>query len=171
MKKLFSLILTLLLLAGCYSVPKYNNKVTLYYPASDASRQLITELPCEGSGKNAEEILSEYFSRQDDPSIFHFPAGVAVSSLKLKESHATLLLTDQFAELTGIQLTKACICITKTVAGLTGVSTVTIGCQSELIDGEQSITFSESSILWVDEGMSSAPSSQSTTPTNQEDHT
>ena len=166
MKKLFILIPVMLLLLGCSATSKFQSVVILYYPTADATQQAIMEISCEGEGKDAEDILSVYFAQQDDPSILQFPKGMGISSLKLKEDHATLILTDHFADLSGIHLTRACVCITKTLIGLTGVSTVTIGCQSALIDGEQSITFSDNTIMWVDEGVASTPSALPTNSTN-----
>ncbi len=167
MKRLICMLLAVFLF-GCSAAPSFTEKVTLYYPSADAPDnygQLIVQLPLEGSGKTAEEVLDTYFSKNDNPLIVPFPAGVSISSLKQKENHVTLMLSDEFASLSGIDLTKACICICKTISDLTGVSTVTIGCRSALIDGEQSITFTPDSVLWLDEGFSSLPTDADTQPT------
>ena len=166
MKRLFAAVLVLLL-CGCTASPSFIQKVTLYYPSADTATptQLITQLPVEGNGKTTEELLNIYFSHSGDDFITAFPANVTVSSLKQKETHATLLLSDAFATLSGVALTNACAAISKTVIGLTGVTTVTIGCQSALLDGEQSLTFSEDSFLWKDEGIASQPTEVTQTPT------
>jgi len=155
MKKLIALLLTLILLAGCSVSPRSSGQTVLYYPAQyDPAdpQKLITEVPYKGVGDTAEDILADYFAAVTDPTIVPFPSGVSIHSLKLKEDHATIVLSDQFAQLSGVNLTRSCICITRTVSELTGVSTVTVGCKTELIDGEQAITFSNSDILWIDEG-------------------
>ena len=165
MKRLIAVVL-LLLLCGCAASPSFDSKVTLYYPAAGdaAYGQLLAEYPFEGSGKTAEQVLSAYFSLRDDAVFTPFPANISICSLKLKEDHATLVLSDEFASINGIDLTMACVAITKTVSALTGATTVTIGCNTVQLDGEQSLTFSESSFVWADEGIASLPA-ESTTPT------
>ena len=166
MKRFFTAFLALLL-CGCSASPNFISKQTLYYPSADsaAPTQLMISLPVEGKDKTTEELLKVYFSQPGDGLITPFPADVTVSSLKLKETHATLVLSDAFGALSGIALTNACAAITKTIIGLTGVATVTIGCQSALLDGEQSLTFSEGSFIWIDEGIASQPTEASQIPT------
>ena len=164
--KSFLVLILALMLWGCSAAPSFTQKVTFYYPiVSSDPKQLIAEYPVEGSGKATEELMTEYFAMQDETLIKSFPANVTVSSLKLKEDHATLVLSDEFAVLGGIDLTLACVAITKTVSALTDVTTVTIGCQTALLDGEQSLTFTENSFMWTDAGTPSMPPEESTTPT------
>ena len=79
-----------------------------------------------------------------------FPVGTNLKNLSLENGAATILLSDDFAELSGIDLTLACSCLTLTVMDMTGVESVTIRAEDSLLDGKESITMDASMLILVD---------------------
>ena len=79
-----------------------------------------------------------------------FPVGTALISITVDGVHASLVLSRQFANHNGIDLTLACACLTMTVMDLTGVETVTISADESQLDGKASITMDRSSMILTD---------------------
>jgi len=79
-----------------------------------------------------------------------FPEDSRIISLSQGPSSVSLVLSDAFASLAGIELSIACICLAKTVIHLTGCTAVTIQAESLLLDGEKSITLDNSGVLLYD---------------------
>lgn len=80
-----------------------------------------------------------------------FPVGTRLEEFTLENGAASIVLSDDFGELTGIDLTLACGCLTMTVMDLTGAETVTILTEDTLLDGKESITMDRSNIILIDE--------------------
>jgi len=79
-----------------------------------------------------------------------FPEGSKIITLSQAPGAISLVLSDKFASLTGIDLSIACICLTKTVIQLTGCTVVTIQAESLQLDGKNSITLDDSSAILYD---------------------
>lgn len=81
-----------------------------------------------------------------------FPIGCRVVSCTLKsDTTLTLVVNDNFAALTGMELSVACVCLAKTLSGLTGADTVIIQTQTQLLDGKKSITIRDGAPVLLDE--------------------
>lgn len=80
-----------------------------------------------------------------------FPVGTALIDFDLEDSAATVLLSDHFGTLSGIDLTLACSCLTLTVMDLTGADTVTIMAEDALLDGKESVTIDRSNLFLTDD--------------------
>lgn len=80
-----------------------------------------------------------------------FPVGTALKGFTLEDGVATVLLSDHFGTLSGIDLTLACGCLTLTVMDLTGADTVTIMTKDTLLDGKESITMDRSNLFLTDD--------------------
>lgn len=79
-----------------------------------------------------------------------FPVGTSVLSLKLEPGSADLILTDSFAQLTGMDLTVACASLTLTVHGLTGVETLSITTENRKLEPDGVIVMDLDDILFMD---------------------
>lgn len=164
-----TILAALLLLSGCTSNSQFKEKTALYYPAGQItygnSDDVIRVVYCEGYGRDPVDILSEYLLGPTEAGMADpFPDGTELISLKQKDDHITIVLSDHLATLSGIELTKACVCLARTALGLTGAKTAAISCETQLIDGEQALTISNDSVLWVDCGTDiSGPSAESGT--------
>lgn len=79
-----------------------------------------------------------------------FPRGTRIVSLSQAPGSISLVLSDEFASLTGIELSIACICLAKTVIQLTGCNDVTVQAETLPLDGEKNITLDNSGVLFYD---------------------
>lgn len=79
-----------------------------------------------------------------------YPEDSKIITLSQSPGAITLVLSDAFASLTGIELSIACTCLTQTVIQLTGCTVVTIQAESLPLDGKSSITLNESSAMLYD---------------------
>ena len=79
-----------------------------------------------------------------------YPVGTSVISLETVADSAELILTDSFAQLSGMELTVACACLTLTVHSLTGTETLTITTQNKKLEPDGKIVMKLSDILFMD---------------------
>lgn len=145
----------LFFLSACAVVQDPKTSPQLYYPSANFSyginSEIIQQAADEPTGATIEDILQNYLKGPADPNFTNpFPKGTSLLACTTEESHTTIALSDRFADLTGIELTIACVCLAKTTMALTSASTVTIICESQLLDGDQKITLTNDSILLVD---------------------
>lgn len=128
----------------------YYRNAQLRYGSDDGliSAQITESASFAG---NVLAILNEYLKGPDsDRFSVTFPASTKVLELEFVGSTAYLQMNDSFSRLTGIDLTIACACITKTTIELTGASAVCISAVNESLDGAPSITMDESSLILID---------------------
>ena len=154
MKKLLCILLALCLLPlfGCAQPEDpIENPVFFYYRQKtltyDNENSVITK-ELRDAGRRADDIsyLLEQYLRGPQST---FPRGSRIT-LQVQEDTAVIVVNSNFATLTGIDLTLACACLTLTVCELTGTEHALIQGQDMLLDGNQSIAMSRSSILLLD---------------------
>ena len=163
MKRMICLLLSLSLLLGlpacAHHVDAPKEPVRFYYPRhidhfqySDPDGVITHELrESAGYTERYTYLLNLYLrgpvtQELQDP----FPVGTSVLSLELDPSSAELILTDSFAQLSGMDLTVACACLTLTVHGLTGAETLTITTQNRKLEPDGKIVMKLSDILFMD---------------------
>ncbi len=161
MKKLFCIILIIILMActACQQeTAKPLNIVTVYYRAPEltfgTADGVITPYMLDATGHEGdiEYLLNAYFSNaQADNYANTFPCGTRLVSVSLDALTAKVVLCDEFAELSGLNLTIACASITQTVISLTGCQEVIISAETAQLDGNNFITLSSDSYLLLDE--------------------
>lgn len=76
-----------------------------------------------------------------------FPADTRLLECTRREDVLTLVLDDSFAQLTGMSLTKACVCLAMTCFDLTDVQAVSIRAQSALLENAKSIEITRDSLV------------------------
>ncbi len=81
---------------------------------------------------------------------FTFPSGTTVLRCNVSGDTTFVEVSNEFARLTGIDLTIACTCLTKTVLELTGTDKVTITASDVTLDGNTSITITRDNVLLKD---------------------
>lgn len=159
MKRIFILFLILpLLLAGCNREEiQAEHPITVYYkleqPTHGTADSVIAATVIEGKGHENDYsyLLSRYLKGSDDPLFARtFPRGTTLVSFKLDALTAKIVLGDRFSSLSGMDLTIACVCITRTVMELTGCQEVIIRAQTTKLNGENFITLSADSYLLID---------------------
>ncbi|MBO5892356.1 MAG: hypothetical protein J6Q30_06550 [Oscillospiraceae bacterium] len=105
---------------------------------------IIGSEPREAAGHREDlpYLLELYFrGPQNDALAQPFPDGCNLVSSSTRNSKTiTVVITDSFSTLTGMDLSIACVCLAKTVSGITGYPTVIIRTETKLLDGKRSIT-------------------------------
>lgn len=163
-------IILLLLLAsiptlpGCQQeAPELKDPVTFYYQRQNltynSSDGVIAGETRDADGHAHEPayLLNVYLSGPLSPEfVSPFPSKVRLLALEIQETNAILTLNRRFSELTGLDLTIACACLTMTTISLTGVETVTIQADSAMLDSARQITMDTNCFLLLD-GSTAAP--------------
>ena len=133
------------------------DSVTVYFkrekPVFGTADGMIaaTYLYAEGHKQDHTYLLNKYFRTVPDAGLVSaFPSGLAIISFKLEGLTAKVVLTDCIADLSGMELTIALVCITQTVMSLTGCQEVIISAYSRQLDGQNFITLNRDSYLLLD---------------------
>ena len=162
MRQFLSIFLALMILLTCAACQQESetpeNSVTVYYRASAISYGTAEGVirPCLLDTTNQENdavhLLNAYFSRDlSEEFAATFPQSTRLVSLSLDGLTAKIILCDDFAMLSGLDLSIACACLTKTVISLTGCQEVIISTESAQLDGHNFITLTQDSYLLLDE--------------------
>lgn len=152
------LALALLSLTGCANdTGRFQEPVSFYYVREEftygtADGVIAGEIrEAAGLSGDRRQLLNRYLEGPDSAELISpFPAGVRVVELKAEESRLTVVVSDAFAQLTGLDLTVACACLTKTAIGITGCTVVTIQAETAMLDGSKSVTMDEASLFLLD---------------------
>ena len=156
MKKMTALLLLMaLLLCGCGERnTAFTDTVTFYYPRADiiygSADGVIApeEREASISGNPLEQNLSSYLSGPKAEGLENpFPPGTMLLSLRQEEGELTVVLSDAFFAMDGIELTVACASLAKTCFSLTEATEMTL-CSG---DNEERITINRESFLYFDE--------------------
>ena len=86
-------------------------------------------------GNDLSKILSDYLEGPvEDHSLSPFPAGTRLVDCSREDGALTLVLSEAFAQCTGVELILAGNCIAKTCFSLTDADSVSIQCSHQLRD-------------------------------------
>lgn len=162
MKRIFCLILAislLFLLPGCKDKEEpILEPVNFYYRNAeisfDSSNGLISAQVTESAGYDRKflDIINFYLKGPiQDHYNRTFPTGTQALSLEFIGANAQVVVTNDFARLSGIDLSIACACLSMTVMELTSSSSVTIRAESTTLGGNDSITMGIDNILLFDD--------------------
>lgn len=161
MKKIITalfIILAISLLFGCADTnTQVRTTVNFYYktnPIDHISENGIITIEPRSVRTNALDyqiLLEQYLEgAQSGNCISPFPAGTTLKSFSLNETSVSITLSPHLTMLSNADLTIACICIARTIFDLTGVDSVQISAQNNLINGQPDITITKSSIVMED---------------------
>ncbi len=161
MRKLLCLLLvicSLLSIAGCThtdSVPE--NSIKVYYktekPVYGTEDGLIaaTYLDSAGHENDYLYLLDQYLCVSPGEGFADtFPSGVSLVSFQLEALTAKVVLNSHIAHYSGMDLTVALTCLTRTIMSLTGCQEVIISASDTLLNGESFITLNQDSFLLID---------------------
>ena len=158
MKKLFCFLLIFsLLLCGCAAEEPIENPVYFYY----RTEQLdyfgdtgVIDREAREAGVRKDDyayLLNQYLLGPEGQSFAAtFPRGTGVVTLEKTNERMTIVLNREFAQLTGLDLSLACACLTLTACQLTGAKVVTIYAENALLDGSESVTMDYSRLVLED---------------------
>ena len=164
MKKSISILLclcVLLSLFGCADRAEAPQvPVQFYYPRTiDTIQYTINngafayELrESAGYTDNIPYLLNLYFRGPADATLRNpFPTATSVTELKVYGKYAFLTVSDSFAQLTDMDLTIACACLTLTVAELTQVDTLCLRTNSTPFGNYDQLLLHVSDFLFTDD--------------------
>ena len=166
MKQFLSVLLAgIILLSLCACTPKqetFISPLNLYFlkiqPVDHIHHgsvdSVIGPLQIEGNmiRKNPTLVLEAYFSTPDTES-FRSPFPDHTQLIKWEENGTMLCITlsDELAQMTGIELSLACACLTRTCLELWQYDAVQIRAETQLLDGRPSITMNAENLLLIDD--------------------
>lgn len=162
MRKLLSVFLTfafLLTFSACRQKPEEpQSTVTVYYKAAEISygtaEGVIAPYKLDATDHETDTVflLNTYLSKDvTEGYTSTFPINTRVVSLDLDGLTAKIVLSNEFAKLTTLNLSIACACLTQTVISLTGCQEVIISAENSKLDGNNFITLTRNSYLLLDE--------------------
>lgn len=100
-------------------------------------------------------IVNAYFSGPTSRELESpFPRDMTVTGWKLHDGVFSIDFSEEFAMLSGLDLTIACACITQTFLELTDAEWVVITAGQALLDGEAAVTMSRSNLNLLDDSFS-----------------
>ncbi|MGN0999162.1 MAG: GerMN domain-containing protein [Faecousia sp.] len=161
MKKIaafFLIFAAIVALLGCTPPPnEYEEPVRFYYLRSElhygSSDSVISHelFEAEGHRDDYEYLISQYLKGPTSDALTRtFPRNVSISDFRVEEDQVYLELSSQFSILSGMDLSIACACLTKTITELTGPTTLHISTEGTLLDGAPSITMRLEDVLFLD---------------------
>lgn len=161
MKKSIALLLIFSCVCSLFGCQLYREEpelpVTVYYRRSQmtygTSDGVISSYALEAAGHETDVpfLLQTYLQGPDSADFSPtFPSGTTLRSYNLEGLTAKVVLSDQLATLTGIDLSIACACLSKTLMSLTGCREVIICAEHAQLDNNKYITVSSNSYLMQD---------------------
>lgn len=159
MKRITAFLLCLLLLAGCSnSAPKvpgnfyYKQAETTYGTSDGVIAPEVREI--DGLMSDLDVLLTVYFAGPENKELESpFPKNTTVENWELNGTTLILTLSREFASLSGLDLTVACACITRTMLELTPAQTVVIETKHSPMSANISVTMSAENLLLIDDSM------------------
>jgi hypothetical protein len=160
MKKLFCLLLILCLCApglGCQTgTEKIDAPASFYYRRNEigywSESSVIQKETRDISGleHTPNEIIALYLKGPASDALLQiFPTNTRLLSLDIAEGATTLHISDDLHQLSGIDLSIACVSLAMTTMELTGAETVRIQTDAMFSDGTNTKTFDRNCmILW-----------------------
>ena len=83
-----------------------------------------------------------------------FPHGTSLINVAEESGNITITLSDEIADITGIELILACACLSRTCMELWDFDTVNILAETRSLDGKPMITFDKTNFLLTDDTVS-----------------
>ena len=158
MKRFLCMLLVMMMLLpllGCTD-KKIDEPISFYYQrrsySLDSKDSVIVPEIVDGSRySNISLVLGSYFRGPSDPTLESpFPAGTYLLDTAINDDLLVITLSDNFAILTGIDLSLACCALAKTAMDYSGVNAVQIRAVTALLDGDTSITVHAEDIILYD---------------------
>lgn len=161
MKRFVALLFTILLpilICGCnndHNLPR--TTVNFYYktePLDHISKNGVFTVEIRNARANSDDyqyLLEQYLNGARSANcISPFPAGTTLKSISINDSSASVTLSPHLSMLSGSDLTIACICLARTIFDMTGVQSVQISAQNNLVNSEPYITITTNSFTMND---------------------
>jgi len=158
MKKISLIILAaLLLFSGCASPGKsFERPVKFYYCTNpehyDSADNVIASVIREAKDYASDiELLNDYLKGEDTEGfVSYFPEGTCVEALSIDGATVRLSLSEEFATLSGLELSLAGICLSMTVFAFMDADTAELSVDGYSLDGNEILSIRKSDLLFAD---------------------
>ncbi len=164
MRRNIAMFLIFTLIIGLFGCKGSTDKdlivpVAFYYcndleSKEDFSNIFVKELR-EGDGYQNDKLalLNQYVAGPDSENLTNpFPSDLVVLSVETNRDTTRILLDEQIAKLSGLELTLACTCLSLTLFDLYPCSSVEISANNSLLDGQESILITNDTLIFSDNG-------------------
>ena len=157
-KNIFCLILCVLVLSACNQrAPEFLTPVNFYYCNRAVSYHspagVISSEVREASvfQNDINKFMEAYLQGPASDELYTIiPVNTVLQSSRVQGAVAQLHFSEEFAELSGIKLTTASICLVKSLNEFIGVETIIITAEDSLLDEKESFTISMEDIVTMD---------------------
>lgn len=156
-KKYISIfVVILILISGCSGQGKHMNADFYYSYAEISFASTDQTIGSEHRIINADPlnyhaILTKYLEGPQSSEFANpFPTGTKIVSITVDQQIASIVLSDNFSDLTGIELTLACACLSLTTERITGCAQVQLSAEKALLDSKKSITINTNELSFTD---------------------
>lgn len=132
----------------------YCNDIAADDPSGNAFYNIFVAEVHEGAGytDNLQALLSLYLQGPIDASLVSpFPAELQIISVEEADSKISIVVSNELASLTGLDLTIACACLSMTVMELLPCDSVQISAESALLDKHRAITMTQDLLVLIDD--------------------
>ena len=160
MKRLTALILCVLLIALCACGNQKSDLVqpgNFYYCSEEISYNSLGGViqaevrEMKNFHNNAEAMLDAYLlGPHGSEYVTPVPAHTELISLKITDGDAYLMLSDEFAQISGMQLSTACACIAMTLSEYADVDTLHFSVETKQLDNKDEVILCVSDIVLLD---------------------
>ena len=156
MKKFICLLLVItisFLLIACHSKSSKDTQL-FYYLRKEIDFE--SETPVIGSelrrsGTDLNAILQLYLKGPESAELSSpIPADTTLISTEIQDDTLSICLSDSFAQITGLDLTLACVALSKTAMEITDVQIVRICTENEQLNGEKWFAVSDDLVHLTD---------------------
>lgn len=107
-----------------------------------------------GISDDLDLLLEAYFSGPESGDLESpFPRDARVLSWQIEDETLVMTMNDSFGAMSGVELSVACACITRTFLELAPVTAVRFQVSDGLLNGEKSITMSKENVKLYDDGL------------------
>ena len=161
MRKLLCILLAFVCLLGIFGCSREENipqnSVAVYYKKANhdygAEEGMIAKTYLDAAGHEADYsyLIDAYLHAAPGEGFAStFPAGVSLVHFRLEALTANVTLSNHMKDCTGMDLTIALTCLTRTIISITGCQEVIFSAEDTLLYGEKFITLNADSFLLAD---------------------
>lgn len=155
MRRMMLLALCMLLFFSGCTEDTVQTPCSFYYLQRQISNtgadSVVAAQIADAGALTPKELLSRYLAGPSDPQLESpFPFGTRLIDFTHSGRYVGLIVSDELAALSGMELTLACVCMTKTCMEITQADIVEIRCQSQKLNGSESVTMTSDSFRLQD---------------------
>jgi hypothetical protein len=160
MKRIFVFLLCVVLIftmLGCNKQSKNTQTGNAFYyplasiPFGKGSSAIAAEYRSTEGPNVWMHILNDYFAGPHSEKYKNpFPAGLQAQMTAMEKNTLYVTVSKELAQLSGLELTIACSCLSMTCMELTGAENIVISAENSLLDGQKSITMNKDTLLLID---------------------